>query len=99
MDIKISMMTVSVHLSCEDYNNAGATYEMFEEIINSINDPGSFGKIRCSRTGINNNPKFSMSVESFKHIDMIIDTIEDKIRDKLGLDRLKPWERRKIYPC
>jgi len=93
--INLSYVSTIVHLSCEEYTNNGATYEMYKEVIESIRQPyKNSGYLQCERSGINSNPCVTyFGIYDEEAIDYIIEEVEDGIRNKLGL---KPLPR---YYC
>ena len=71
--------TTTVHLSLEDFYNAGITPERAKEIIETFRDTS--GPMRpamrlfCSPAGINNNWKFNLMTRDSMRIDMFVEDI------------------------
>ena len=89
--IDYSNISTNITLSCEWYTNNGATYELYEDVIESIKDDFiPYTKLRCSRSGINNNPIVTfMGPASINRISYILYVVENGIRNKLGLPNLE----------
>lgn len=80
--------TSVIHLSLEDYTNAGLTQEEIEKEITQIDDPGSFSlKLRCTPSGLN----YNLNVHTMSKSGGTVDDIVHKI--KIRLDLLL-WEKR-----
>jgi len=82
--------TTLIHLSLEDYHNAGLTPEETREIIESIADPGSSSlMLSCEPAGINHNWNVRTMLPSGKHnhvtIGWLVYAIENRLRE--GLQR------------
>lgn len=80
-----------IHLSLEDYHNAGITSERSKEIIESIINPFQYyclsteDKLRCEPAGFNNNWKVHTNETHPGRIQHIVDLIEDALRRELNL--------------
>lgn len=72
--------TSVLHLSLEDYHNAGLTNEQTKEIIEKIPDPGMTSgynfKLRCTPQGINGNWNVHTSLHDFEEICDLVTYIE-----------------------
>lgn len=72
-------VTSLIHLSLEDYHNAGLTPEQTKEAIESIRQPGRDINLWCVASGINRN----WDVHVITRHDMIIWDIVSEIEDRL----------------
>lgn len=84
--ITVSLIHTTLSLSCEDYTNKGATYEMFKEVIEGMRDPCSrYQNIECERSGINGNPKITLYGPCPSHdlLAILLGAIESGIQRRL----------------
>jgi hypothetical protein len=69
-------VTSIIHLSLEDYYNAGLTPEHAKTVIELMNDPGSSGlKLQCRNQGINHNWNVITGLTDPEHISWLVGRI------------------------
>ena len=86
MSIRLSFIRTEYHLSCESLSNQGATFEMFKNAIESIEDPGLQGrKLSCVRSGLNGNVGFMTYLANMDELIFydIVDRFEVHVLDAL----------------
>jgi hypothetical protein len=70
-------VTSIIHLSLEDYYNAGLTPEQAKTVIELMNDPGSCSlKLQCRNQGINHNWNVLTSLTDPEQISWLVGRIE-----------------------
>lgn len=77
--------TTKIHLSLEDFHNAGMTPDQTKACIEGIINPFQGGcyssgdRLRCFRSGINNNWPVEVSPSSQSNIAYVVGLIEDAL--------------------
>ena len=92
--MKLGYYTTSVlHLSLEDYHNAGLTSEQTKEIIESMSDPGfSNIRLRCTPGGVNSNWNVTTVLTHPEDLSTLVQSIEYHLDSALDSDTLWPAE-------
>jgi len=82
--------STTIHLSLEDFHNAGLTPEETKEVIENITDPGmrDMGsmrhKLHCERTYFNGNWKFNCYISNPQSIRLLVEEIRRALELKLS---------------
>lgn len=85
-------ITQVIHLSLEDYHNAGIKPERTKEIIESLTDPGSSWNsyLRCEASGLNHNWNVHTMAKHPESIKRIVDTIKYMLEKELNSNAIAP---------
>lgn len=90
--------TTTIHLSLEDFHNAGLSPEKTKMVIESIINPllhcgySSGDKLRCSSSGLNSNWNVNVMVNHPEKIKFIVDEIYFALKMQLNINKVKNKE-------